>query len=153
MQPFDLDALCRSAQAAVAARIEFVYRSASRAIVDDFRTSRSRCGLPPLVLRTDLAVALPSFYRCPECGGGIEAQVNDWTPFDGRPTEGGVHVYCRTDAQASLLQLALTKVPEVSRYAEYLPEVESHFYSAWYGWDGIIYRAQAWVRANVRVAR
>jgi hypothetical protein len=40
-----------------------------------------------------------SIACCPECGGFIEVECNEWTMVDGvsRPTRGGLLIYCRTN--------------------------------------------------------
>ena len=45
-------------------------------------------------LDVPLAIAV-----CPECGGFVEVECNEWTMVDGvsKPTQGGLLIYCRSN--------------------------------------------------------
>jgi len=144
MKRFDLDALCADALEAVGKVIEQRYRQASYAVLDGFRAARSRCGHGHTVAHDDLSVTLPPFYRCPECSAPIWAEIVEWETDDGRPTDSGVRVACSADVEETLAAFLANAWDEIPTW--------SHFYRR-SDWDSLTLRAQAWVRANVRVAR
>lgn len=142
MKNLDLDAMCADALAVVGAVIERRCRQVSYSVIEDFRAARSRCGHRYTVVRDDLSVTLPAFYSCPECGSTIWAEVVEWDTEDGRPTESGVRVACLVDVEETLAAL-LADVGDLPTWSHYYAPSE---------WSALTARAQAWVRANVRVA-
>ena len=57
--------------------------------------------MPPIMPKPFDTIAVPRTVAfCPECGGQLEAECNEWTMVDGvsRPTQGGLLIYCEPDS-------------------------------------------------------
>lgn len=138
-----IESMCADARASIAALVKFRCEAAARATVEDFSAARRRLKLPQIVLNVEREVRLPVAYRCPECAGPIGAEINEWTVVDGRPTEGGVIVFCATESEETMRLLAENS-PDLPTWDHYYAPDE---------WNGITAAASAWVRANVRIAQ
>jgi len=49
---------------------------------------------------------------CPECGGPLDVEISEWETDTGKPTEGGIIVYCRHEEEEEIRALAENDYPE-----------------------------------------
>lgn len=90
------------AKARVHDLIEQMAAAALDQIRRDFARTRTRLGLRPLALGEDRMLRLPPKFKCPECGGALIVEVDEWSSRDGTPTAGGYRVMCEPDSDAEL---------------------------------------------------
>lgn len=75
-------------------------------------------------------MGLPARFECPECGGRLLVEIDEWSARDGIPTSGGYRVMCEPDTDA--------EVQAWSRDEDY---------------DGHRYWQSDWMSIEVRVGR
>lgn len=121
---------------------EFIDSQAAAALDQirrDFARSRTRLGLRPLALHEDKMLRLPRRFECPECGGPLIVEVDEWSSRDGTPTAGGYRVMCEQDTDAELAAW--------NRDEDY-EDGHRHWQS---DWQGVTDRVGKWMVRNVRV--
>lgn len=116
--------------------IERIAAEAMSEIREAAQCARLELGIPLMLYIDNVRdIRLPSRLVCPECGGPLTAEIEEWETADGQPTDGGVLVYCETDWNL---------IFEDSEYP--------HRY--WQSdWDSINYVVTRFVRRRVRVIR
>ena len=58
---------------------------------------QTKSDLTPLLDGSEREVYYPGRTRCPECGGPLTVDVNEWETDTGWPTEFGVEIDCRNN--------------------------------------------------------
>jgi hypothetical protein len=98
--------------------------------------ARLELGLPlVLYLRRRRAVDLPERFQCPDCGGRVFAEIDEWEVDGGRPTREGVNVFCSEEWEALM------------------EERDVPYHRNWFSdWFPLQQRAIGFVRRRVRVA-
>lgn len=88
-------------------------------------------GPDPEVVKVPSRVAV-----CPECGGGLFLQVNEWETDTGAPTDGGIDLDCE-------------RAPDFDD-----PDYDDKCHRNWQGeWQPVYDRVTAWARRHVRVVK
>lgn len=87
-----------------------------------------------LTIKPDALIDYPE-HRCPECGGPLYIEVDEWDAETGEVTEGGCHVQCEAD------DMEECDTSDGKWYHRY-----------WQGdWMDIEVAAHRWLQENVRV--
>lgn len=128
-----------AAMCIVQALIDRMTEAALDQIRRDFARSRTRLGLRPLALGEDRMLRLPRKFACPECGGALIVEVDEWSSRDGTPTAGGYRVMCEPDTDA-----------ELAAWDRDEDHLDGHRY--WQSdWQHVQRRVGKWMVRNVRV--
>lgn len=127
------------AQGRVKQGIEAAAAAALEQIRRDFARSRTRLGLRPIALSEARMLRLPRRFACPECGGMLIAEVDEWSSRDGVPTAGGYRVMCEEDTDA-----------EIAAWDRDEDHEDGHRYYM-HDWEQINRRVGKWMVRNVRV--
>lgn len=91
-----------AAMASVQALIEARAAEAHDALARDFARIRVQHNLRPRAIRAGGILRLPIRFECPECGGRLLVEVDEWSSADGTPTAGGYRVMCEPDTEAEI---------------------------------------------------
>ena len=91
---FSIDRRCSAAQRRIASFIDERAAAALEAIAAGFQRVRRARGLPPIALTAWRHYTLPPRFQCPECGGRVCMEVDEWSTSTGIPSAGGVRVMC-----------------------------------------------------------
>jgi len=94
---FSIDRRCSAAQRRLATFIDERVAAAHDTIAADFQRLRRARGLPPIALTAWRHYTLPHRFQCPECGGRVCMEVDEWSASTGIPTAGGVRVMCEAE--------------------------------------------------------
>lgn len=127
-----------AALAAVQALVDRLAAEAHDTLARDFARSRTLLGLPPRAIKAGSTLRLPVRFECPECGGRLLVEVDEWSARDGTPTAGGYRVMCEPDTDAELAAWSRDEDHDGHR----------HWQS---DWEHIVRRVGVWMVRNVRV--
>mgnify|MGYP000028099309 CR=1 FL=1 len=134
-----IDMRCHIALIGLEAHVAQLAEAARDTIRRDFARSRTRFGLRPIALSESRMLLLPGKFTCPECGGRLIVEVDEWSSRDGTPTAGGYRVMCEPDTDA-----------EVTAWDRDEDHVDGHRYFM-SDWETIRRRVGKWMVRNVRV--
>lgn len=124
----NLDAEIRAASDRVQAVIERHYDQARRVLLDRANDARRRAGFMPFVIMTlTHHCVAPDRLRCPECGGRLIVEIEEWEATTGKPEE--ALVLCENESWDG-------------------DDCHRH---RWYDWNDVHDAAYRWARSNVRV--
>lgn len=130
---------CTAARRRVDAFVEARAAELLEAITKDFARLRVQHRLRPYAIGPSRLLRLPARFECPECGGRVCVEIDEWSTRDGIPTAGGYRTMCEPDTEA--------EVAAWSRDEDYL---DGHRY--WQSdWMPLEQRVGRWMVRNVRV--
>lgn len=136
----NIDTRCAEALAAIAALVNARTDEALDAIRRDFAQVRRANGLRPYLIDGNRTLRLPVKFQCPECGGRVFVEIDEWSTHDGTPTAGGYRVACEPDTDA-----------ELAAWNRDEDHIDGHRY--WQSdWQHLVTRVGRWMVRNVRVA-
>lgn len=139
-RPFHIETACSLARVRLRVDIDRLTLQAQLATVVEFAQARARLGVGPKTLCRAGFLELPTFMRCPECGGPLIADVFEHDANTGIPDTRGVHLCC-TDLEEELAEALKTDTVPVWNH-DFLPLM----------WAAINRLAAEWLRHNVRIA-
>lgn len=85
------------------AQIDASADAALDAFVSRSATARKALGLRHIILvRNGMSLRLPPRFTCPECGGRLAVEVDEWSDRTGIPSAGGFRVFCIDEETAQL---------------------------------------------------
>lgn len=94
-----LDVQCLQAKRRLARFITSRAEAAHADIARAFSQLRRDRRLPPYVISGSRWLKLPSRFECPECGGRLLLEVDEWSTSTGIPTPGGIRVMCEAEEE------------------------------------------------------
>lgn len=126
------------AEQAVRSLVDALYAAAMDAITRDFARARVKHMLPPYSIGPSRMLRLPKRFECPECGGRLFVEIDEWSK--GIQTPGGYRVECEPDTDA-----------EMAAWERDEDHEGGHRY--WQSdWQHVVDRVGRWMVRNVRVA-
>ena len=128
-------------QPAYVQRIEALAAEAQDELARMVRRARTRFHLPPYYLTEGRTLRMPKSFQCPECGGPIAIEIEEWCSRSGMPTAGGVLVHC--EHEMNEFMEALSEDRDID------PDLEHRMWQS--DWQGIVSRAERFCARNVRV--
>ncbi|MDN4591225.1 hypothetical protein DBA29_22340 [Xenophilus aerolatus] len=137
---FSVDRRCSAAQRRLGAFINEQAESARTAIAADFQRLRRAHGLPPVLLIGWKHYRLPEPFACPECGGSVCFEVDEWSSATGMPSAGGVRVMC-VDEEEELDRSMQAGEDPAWTHRHWQDE----------GWMSLIRRVERFCASNVRI--
>ena len=137
---FSLDRRCSAAMRRIAAFIDEQAEAEKARITADFQQLRRARGLPPIMLAAWKHYVMPKHFECPECGGRVCIEVDEWSAATGIPRVGGIRVMC------------IAEEDEVDR-AMQADEDPAWQHRHWQGaeWMGLIRRVERFCASAVRI--
>lgn len=134
----NIAARCAAATRAVRKLIDQRAAEALATITRDFARTRQLHHLPPYAIGPSRLLRLPKRFECPECGGALIVEIDEWSIADGIPTQGGYRVMCEPDTDAEL--------------AAWRRDEDYRGHRMWQSdWHGVDDRVGRWMIRNVRV--
>ncbi|WP_431274258.1 hypothetical protein ACQ858_19705 [Variovorax ureilyticus] len=137
---FNIDRRCSAAMRRIAAFIEERAEIAKAEITAGFQRARRDRGLPPIMLTGWKHYRLPQHFECPECGGRVCFEVDEWSTATGIPTAGGIRVMCVAEEEELDRAMQADEDPAWEH---------KHWQST--GWMELIRRVERFCASNVRV--
>lgn len=135
----NLTAACEASLARVNLAVEIATAAALDTITRDFARCRVQHGIPPFAIGASRMLRLPQRFQCPECGGRLVVEIDEWSDKDRIPTAGGYRVLCEPDTDAELAAWDRDEDHE---------DGHRYFQS---DWEHIQRRVGKWMVRNVRV--
>jgi len=108
----NLTAMCSRARGKVHAIIDARAAAAKEEITLAFQRLRRARNLPPIALSSWKYAKLPARFQCPECGGRLIFEVNEWSTATGTPTPGGISVMCEAEEKELWSAMQQERDPE-----------------------------------------
>lgn len=139
---FTLDRRCSAALRRVTAFIDERAEAEQAEVSLAFQRARRARGLPPVVLTGWKPYTLPERFECPECGGRVLLEVDEWSASDGTPTAGGIRVMCQAEEEE--LDRAMQADDEPAWQHRHWQDQ---------GWMELIRRVQRFCASSVRVSK
>lgn len=138
---FSLDRRCSAAMRRIDAFIDERVEVEKACVASDFQRLRRARGLPPISLTAWKHYRMPARFNCPECGGRVAIEVDEWSEATGIPSAGGVRVLCI--AEEDELDRAMQAGDDPAW---------THCHWQDLGWMDLIRRVERFCASSVRVA-
>ena len=138
---FSLDRRCNAAMRRIDAFIDERVEVEKACVASDFQRLRRARGLPPISLTAWRHYRMPARFNCPECGGRVAIEVDEWSEATGIPSAGGVRVLCI--AEEDELDRAMQAGDDPAW---------THCHWQDLGWMDLIRRVERFCASSVRVA-
>ena len=137
---FSLDRRCSAAMRRIDAFIDERVEAEKAQVASDFQRLRRARGLPPIALAGWKHYRMPERFACPECGGRVAIEVDEWSEATGIPSAGGVRVLCI--AEEDELDRAMQAGDDPAWTHRHWQDL---------GWMGLIRRVERFCASSVRV--